>query len=69
MEKRVIKLKNAVNVCVANVTRKIQKNKRTLKNIKKNNKYLMDITESVLKHDNEYEILKLSKYVILNFNI
>lgn len=62
-----MELKKSVDVYVANAASKIDNNVTSLVNMQKKNNYLLDLSESVLNHENQYEILKLSQYVIIKF--
>lgn len=43
--------------------KQIYKNKLVFKNLKTENEYYANLTESILKHDTTYDIVNLSEYV------
>lgn len=63
-----MKTKYVLNDYIKDATLKVKRNVDKLKDMEKNNTYLMNITETIVNNYNMTDIVKLSQYVILHNN-
>lgn len=65
---RALELKYLVDNCFIDTIGETHKNNQTLKDLQNKNNYYIEITKSVLNHNNLADILNVSRYVIFKLN-
>lgn len=65
INKRAFELKYLVDNCFLDTIGETYKNKETIKDLQNRNKYYIEITKSVLSHNNLSDILNVSRFFVL----